>query len=185
MAAEPHAFDMVCMMMRFGWQLLSQGQLLGEVDVRLVDDDDALELVDDLQYLVAVERVARRVVGRAYPYQLRVAVACCQQAVGVELVVVVKENLTILDVVDVGAHLIHAVCGFYGYDIVAPWLAEDAVGQVNGLVAAVAQEDVFGRHALDLGEHLLQLALQGVGITVIRCVIRVLVGIEKDVGFFA
>ena len=166
-------------------QFLSHRQLLSEVYVGLIHDDDALETLDDLDDFVAVERVARGVVGRTEPYYLRVLVAGCQQFLCMQLEVLVKQNLTALDVVDVGTHLVHAVGGCDAHYVVAPWLAENAEGQVDGLVAAVAEEDVLGRHALDLLQHGFQFTLQGVGIAVVGCVVRILVGIEKHVCLLA
>ena len=87
--------------------------------------------------------------------------------------------------IDVGAYLIHAVCRLNGYDIVATRLAEYAVGQVDGFVAAVAKEYHVGWNTLHLGYLLLQLALKGVWIAVIGVVIRILVGIEEYVSLLA
>ena len=97
----------------------------------------------------------------------------------------VEQHGAILHVVDVGTHLVHAVGGLDGHHVVDAGLAEAAVGQVDGLVAAVAQEDALGGHALHLGYLCLQLQLQRVGIAVQRCVVGVLVGIEKHVGLVA
>ena len=166
-------------------QLGAQRLLLREVDVRLVDDDDALERLDDLHYLVAAERIASRVVGRADPHYLRALVARCQQLVGMHLEVVVQQDATVLHVVDVGTHLIHAVRRLDGHHVVTPRLAEDAVSQVDGLVAAVAQEYHVLGHALHLLQQLLQLALQRVGVAVVGGVVRILVGIEEDVSLLA
>ena len=152
---------------------------MAEVAVGLVDDDDTLELVDDLQHLLAVDGVARGVVGRAYPDELRVVVGSSQQLLGRNLELFVEQHRTVLHVVDVGTDLVHTVGGLDGNDIVAAGLTEDAVGQVDGLVATVAEEDVLLANALHLSQGCLQLELQGVGVAVVRLVVWVLVGIEE------
>ena len=108
-----------------------------------------------------------------------------QQCVGSYLEMLVEQYGTILYVVDIGAHLIHTVGGLDGHYIIHAWLAETAIGQVDGLVATVAQKDALGRHAFYLGDGLLELQLQGVGVAVIRRIVRVLVGIEKHPGLAA
>lgn len=87
--------------------------------------------------------------------------------VGMHLEVVVQQDATVLHVVDVGTHLIHAVCRLDGHHVVTARLAEDAVSQVDGLVAAVAQEYHVLGHALHLLQQLLRLALQRVGVAVV------------------
>ena len=168
-----------------GGELLTEGKLLSEVDVGFVDNNDTLEALDDLQDFVAIERVACRIVGRADPDDLGVVVAGCQQLVGMHLVVVVKQHLTKLDVVDVGTDLIHAVGRGDGYHVVATGIAEHAISEVDGLVTAVAQEYVFLGYTLDLLQGTFQFALQRVGIAVVRLVIGILVGIKKDVSLLA
>ena len=141
-------------------QFLTHGQLLGKVDVRLVDDDDTLELIDNLQHLVTIQRVARRIVGRAEPDDLGMGIAGSQQLVGRELIVLVQQNGTILDVVDVGTYLVHAIRGGDGHHIVYTRIAEHTISQVDGLVAAVAQEYHILGHPLHLLQHTFQFTLQ-------------------------
>ena len=66
--------------------------------------------------------------------------------------------------------------------VVLSRLAEDAVGQVYGLVAAIAKEYVLRRYSLDCRKFFLQLRLQWVGVTVEGLVVWVLVGIKEHGG---
>ena len=112
-------------------------------------------------------------------------IAGSQQLVGRELIVLVQQNGTILDVVDVGTYLVHTIRGGDGHHIVYTRIAEYTISQVDGLVAAVAQEYHILGHPLHLLQHTFQFALQRVGITVVGCVIRILVGIQKHMRLMA
>jgi hypothetical protein len=114
-----------------------------------------------------------------------VFVAGLKDSISMQLEVSVQENLTTLDVVDVSAHLVHAVGRDYAYHVVATGFAEDAVGQVDGLVAAVAQKDVLGRNTFYALQEFLDITLQWVGIAVVGGIIRILVSIEEYVSLFA
>ena len=81
-------------------------------------------------------------------------------------------------IVDGSRHRIHAVSGGYGYHIVDTWLAKYAETEVDGLVAAVAHEHLFGRDALELCYLALQRLLVWVGVAVDAIVVRAFVGIE-------
>ena len=160
-------------------QLITQGTLTGEVAVGLVDDDDTLEARQHINNLLTVNGIARGVVGAAYPDDLGVLIAGSQQLVGLYLELLVEQHGTILNIVDVGTYTIHAVGRLYGHHIVDARTAEDAVRQVDGLVATVAQEGVVGGDALHSLNLLLQFCLKRVGIAVQRVSVGILVSIEK------
>mmetsp|Transcript_7734 Transcript_7734/g.11665 ORF Transcript_7734/g.11665 Transcript_7734/m.11665 type:complete len:419 (-) Transcript_7734:12-1268(-) len=92
------------------------------------------------------------------------------------------------DVVHLGAHLVHAVGGRRGEDPVRARPAEDAHQQVDGLIAAHAQEDLLRPHAADAPDELLHLAHVRVRVPVERQVVRrrdagadaVLVRVQED-----
>ena len=65
--------------------------------------------------------------------------------------------------------------------MIASGIAEYTISQINGLVAAIAEEDVFFRHALHLLQHAFQFTLQRVWIAVVWTVIGILVSIEEHV----
>ena len=94
----------------------------------------------------------------------------------------VEQDRTVFHVVDIGAYTIHAVSGFDGHHIVDARTGEAPVDKVDGLVAAIAKEDVALGHLLDLRDKCLQLTLQRVGIAVERTIVGILVGIEKHMG---
>ena len=79
-------------------------------------------------------------------------VASCQELVGVELVAFVEKHGLIRHVVDVGAHLVHAVGWLNGDDIIDLRSAKYPVNQVYGFVRAIAQEDAFRFNLLILRE---------------------------------
>ena len=130
-------------------EVVAQRTLGREVAICLIDDDDALEGTEDMLYLLTLEGVARRVVGRTDEDDLCVVVACGKETVGVKVEGVSEGHFAVLHIVDVGAHLIHAVCRVYGYNIVDAGTAEDAEWEVNGLIATVAEEDVVDCNSLE------------------------------------
>ena len=92
-----------------------------------------------------------------------------------------ERNLSELHVVDVGAYAVHTVARRNRDGIVYPRLAEHAVAQVYGLVAAVADEKIFRPDALQGRDLLTDLFLPGRRrIAVHAVLIRVLVGIQED-----
>ena len=156
-----------------------------EVAVGFVDDDDAGESGKHLEHLIAVDGIAGGIVGRTDPDELGVLVGGCQQLVGMHLIVLVEQHGAILDVVDVGTYLVHAVGGLDGYDIVFSRFTEDAIGQVDGLVAAIAQENHLCRDAFLFGYLLFQFTLQRVRIAVKGRIVWILVGIEEHMCLMA
>ena len=102
-----------------------------------------------------------------------------QQLVGCGLILLVEQHCAILYVVDIGTHLVHAVGGLDGHYVIHARLAETAVGQVDGLVATVAQEYALGGHSLYLRDGCLELELQWVGVAIEWRIVRILVSIEK------
>ena len=117
----------------------------GEVAVGFVYYDDALEFGEYASYLVAVDVVACGVVGTADPYHLGVLIGGGKEVGGGHGVGGREWYGAVFDIVDVCAYAIHAVGGLDGYDVVCAWLAEDAVYEVDGFVAAVAEKDVVCR----------------------------------------
>ena len=63
-----------------------------------------------------------------------------------------------------------------------PRLAKSTDHQIDGLVAAIAQEDRATVHAFQHGQTILQFPLQGIGITVIRHIPRILIRVQKNGG---
>ena len=57
-------------------------------------------------------------------------------------------HLTHLDVIYGRSDLIHAVARGYGHDIILARLTEYTEYEVYGLVAAVADKDILGRHLM-------------------------------------
>ena len=106
-------------------------------------------------------------------------IGSCKQLVGCYLIILIEQHSAILGVVDVGTYLIHTVGWLDGNNVINAWLAETAVGQVDSLVATIAQEDVVCGHSLDLAECSLKLQLQWVGVAVERLIVWILVSIEK------
>ena len=86
------------------------------------------------------------------------------------------------DVVRRGGDRVHPVARDDRDRVVPAGDAEDAEKQVDGLVAAVADEDALRRDALEDGNARLQGLLARVGIAVEARVIGAFVGIEEDAG---
>ena len=141
-----------------------------------------MELLDDAGHHLSVDVVAGGVVGGTYPHHLRPLVAGLQHLTGCGLVVLVEIDCAVIDIVDVGTHLIHTVGGCNGHHVVHARVAEDAIDQVDGLIASVAKEDVLNRNILDRRNDLLEFLLQRVGIAVDAVVERILVGIKVGRG---
>ena len=83
-----------------------------------------------------------------------------------------------LDVVDVGGDAVHAVGRGDRDGVVDAGAAEDAVGEVDGLVAAVADEDLLPAHSFQGGDALFQILLVRVGVAVDPVLVGVFVGVE-------
>ena len=82
-----------------------------------------------------------------------------KQGISLDLEVLVQQYRTILHIVNVGTHLVHAIGRLDGHDVVHFRLTETAVHQVYGFVAAVAHEGVVNGYALHLLDFLLQFSL--------------------------
>ena len=161
-------------------QARQEGRFFGEIIVRLVHNHQAVETVEQLHNLIPVQVVAGRVVGRTEEHQLRMLVGSFQHLLSGKLEMLVQQDFTIGHIVNLGRHQIHAVGRLNGYDIVPARLAKGPKHQVDGLITAIAQEDMLGSYTLQLGQILLQLPLQRIGIPVVGCIIGVLIGIKKD-----
>lgn len=144
-------------------ELLQKRRLVGEIRIRLVHDDQSFELSEQGQNLFPAQVVARRVVGRAEENQFGVLVGSRQQVGSLELEIRVELHLAVLHVVDIGTDLIHAVGRLDGHHVVDARTAERPERKVDGLVAAVAQEDMLGRYLLDTPDQSLQFPLQRSG----------------------
>src|SRR5574344_2787873 len=103
-----------------------------------------------------------------------------QQSVGLYLEVIIQQDGTVFYIIDVRAYLIHTVSRFNRHYIVNARITEDAVRQVDSLVTAVAQEDILRSHTLHLAQSHFHILLQRVGITVVRSIVRILIGIQED-----
>ena len=162
-----------------------QAGLFGKVDVGFIDDDHSVPPVQQLFHLRYGKTVARGVVGRTEEEQLAVFVGLCQQTLRREGEVVVQLHFAQRHIVDVGRHAVHAVAGTDGDGVVHARDAEDAEAEVDGLVAAVADEDTVRADALESGDARLQGFLTGVGIAVVAIVEGIFVGVEEnaDVSF--
>ena len=133
---------------------------------------------------MTVQAVPRGVVGRAEKNQFGIFIGGSQQFTGTKLEVVVEQHLPVGHVVDIGTYLVHAISRLDGHHIVHSRTAERPERQVDGLVASVPQENLFGLHLLLLGNQVLQVPLQGVRITVVRNIIRVFIGVQEHRSLF-
>ena len=131
-------------------KIVAEWSLRREVAIGLVNDYDAMEIADYLFYFVAVEVVARRIVRRANPDELGVAVGGSKKLVGMQLEFVVEEYWAIFHIINIRTHAIHAVCRLYSHHVVYSRLAEYAVRQVDSLVAAIAEKHTFCSHTFYL-----------------------------------
>ena len=73
-----------------------------------------------------------------------------EEFVGIELETFLQAYCAIFHIVDVGTYAIHAVGGFDGHHIIYLGFGEATIHEVDGFVAAIAEEDIFCRNALDL-----------------------------------
>ena len=127
-----------------------KSRLGGEVDVGFVEHDHAVETADEPFDVGRREGVARRVVRGAEPQQFGPFVGRGEQGVNRESVLLAERHFAHLDVVDVGGDAVHAVGRGDRDGVVDAGAAEDAVGEVDGLVAAVAERlsfDIAGQVA--------------------------------------
>ena len=138
----------------------------GEVDVGFVEDDHAVEFAEQPFDAGRREGVARGVVRGAEPQQTGALVGGAER------------DLAHLDVVDVGGDAVHAVGRGDRNGVVDARTAEDAVAEVDGLVAAVADEDLLFAHAFQRGDLLFEELLMRVGVAVDTVVVGVFVGVE-------
>ena len=85
-------------------------------------------------------------------------------------------------VIYIRCHLIHAIRRRDRHYTIQPRLAKSTDHQIDGLVTAIAQEDRATVHAFQHGQTILQFPLQGIGITVIRHIPRILIRVQKNGG---
>ena len=160
-------------------QSIEHGGLSREVDIGFIDYHNAiLGTAADIGKQTAVEGISGGVVGRANPYSARILVDGGNQSIGIERKIAAECHLAIFHIVDVGAHLIHAVAGRDSHHIIHSGAAKCAIHHIDALIASHAEEYVFLSHAFQSGYGALHLHLQRVGITVIGLIERIFVGIE-------
>jgi len=75
--------------------------------------------------------------------------------IDVQFKIIGQRHVYYLHVVDVSRHFIHPISGWTEDDAVFCRLAEDAVYQVDYLIAAVPDKDVFNRDMLEIRQCLL------------------------------
>src|SRR5690554_3584112 len=96
--------------------------MITKVDVRLINDHDALELTE--QPLHILEPVSRGVIGRAYEYYFG---GVGEDAIDIELELLGEGHLCYSHVIDIGRYLVHAVGGGADDHVILPRFAENAV----------------------------------------------------------
>ena len=106
-------------------------------------------------------------------------IAGIEQFVGIQCKPLVKQHLATLNVVDVSTHLIHAIGRGRCHHIIDARTGKAAVGEVDGLIAAVAEEDTILGYPLHSRKTFLQLQLQRIGVAVEGLVVGILVRIEE------
>ena len=156
---------------------------IGEVDIGFVEQDHAVEPAEKPLDFGLGEGVARRVVRGAEPQQFGALVGCGEQFVDREREVFAERDFAHLDIVDIGRDAVHAVGRGDRDGIVDTGAAEDAVGEVDGLVAAVTDEDLCFAHAFQGGDFLFEDLLVRVGVAVDAIVVGVFVGVEPGRNF--
>ena len=62
----------------------------------------------------------------------------------------VKENWTVLYVIDVCAYLVHSICRLYGNNVIHLWLTETTIYEVDSFVRTITEEYTFHRNVLEL-----------------------------------
>ena len=159
------------------------GRLLGgELDVALVDDDDAAEEVGEGCDVVDAEEIAGGGVGVAEEDDLRVHPHVFNDGVDVEAEIVGTEaHFAASDSVEVGAFGIDAARGTEGDDFVTTGFAEDADGEVDGFFRAVAEIAAAGRNAFVTAPLGFEAEQGGVGIAVLGGVEGAFVGMESQI----
>ena len=158
---------------------------VGEIDVGFVEDDHAVEAAQQPFDLRRRKGVARGVVGRAEPQQFAPFVRRREQPFDRQREVVAERHFAQFNVVDGRRDAVHAVGRCDRDRVVDARPAEDAVGQIDRLVAAAADEDTVGGDALACGEHFPQPLLARIGIAVDAVVVGTFVGVEPHVDALA
>ena len=162
------------------------GRALGsKINVSLIHHHNTAERIKHLADFCQRQQVAGGVVRAAQESHLGNVPAVFSKGGTIELIPGLQHELDVVHVVDISTNLVHAIGRMNSYHAVHPGGAERTENQVDGLVAAVAQEDALRRHALVGGNLLLQLPLQRVGVAVVRGVVRALVRIQEHVGSLA
>ena len=137
-----------------------------EIYVGLIDDNNALEGIEDALNLLLGKEIARRIVGRAEPDDLGLGIGGSEDAVGLERVFGPEIYGAILDIVDIRLDAVHAVGGLDGDDIVEARTAEDSIDEVDRLIGAVAEHELPLSDALEGSDAGAYVTLEGVGIAV-------------------
>ena len=164
---------------QFG-QPRQQGTLGAEIGISFIHDHHPREASNHLDELLLRESIARRVVRAAEEEDLRTAVGGGGKGLDRQGKIFSEQHRMQADIVGGRCHGIHAVTGGDGYDVVAPGGAEHPEYQVDGFVAAVAQEDALDRYALDGGNLFLEDLLVRVGVAVPAGRVGAFVCIEED-----
>ena len=119
------------------WEMVddtAEGSLGREITVSLIHDDDAVKQAQHFYDGFTVDVIARRIVRTTEPDNLGIVIAGIDNLIGCHLIVLIKQHLTILHIIDVGTYLIHAVGRSDGYNIVLTRTTEHTVNQVDSFV---------------------------------------------------
>ena len=161
--------------------LCPEAALCAEVRVSLVQHHHAGEGVHQRQQVLPRKGIAGGVVGAAEEQKPGVCIGGGQEVRCREGEVRSQRNAAQGHVVDVGRHGIHPVTGDDGHGVVLPGHAENPEQQVDGFVAAIAQEDVVHRQALEGGNLFLHAQLPGIRVAVVaQPGIGAFIGVQED-----
>ena len=108
-------------------QLLDERPVPGEIDIGFVNNDQPGKIIQDDFYILPVDGIGRRIVGRADPDDLRVRIHQPFEMHQVQLKVIQQHSPPYLHVVNMCADLIHAISRRINDNIVLPRYAERTV----------------------------------------------------------
>ena len=106
-------------------------------------------------------------------------IGCCQQFIGRELKILIKQNFPVLHIIHICTNLIHAISGIDSYHIVFTRFTESTKNKIDSLITAISQKDMFGIDFFDPGQLFFQITLQRIGIPVVWKIIRILISVQK------
>src|SRR5690606_1539697 len=151
---------------------------IGEIDIGLIDDDQAVEGAQQGLDAFHIQGISGGIVGGTYENQFGVPVRCRQDFGNIGFESVGQGNFPMLHGIDSVQDVVHSIGGRKADDVVPVGLTKGPEDQVQDLITAIAQHYLVLQCPLEFGQKGPQASLVRIGISVHTIFKGVLIGVQ-------